>query len=50
MNLENSLLTEIEARNKIVAKAQMNEYINQLFQKYGLSTSLEERVGLEFID
>ena len=28
----------------------MNEYVNKLFQKYGLSTSLEERVGLEFID
>ena len=25
-------------------------YMNQMLNKYGISTSLEQRVGLEFID
>ena len=28
----------------------MNEYVNQMLAKYGLSTSLDQKVGLEFID
>ena len=28
----------------------MNEYMNQMLGKYGLSTGLDERVGIEFID